>query len=85
MNRSDDIKATVKLAKEQILADIDEGTVPAGVSSFRELHGHVDANEYGDLTTRDDVGDWEEFIEFSNDVQIEVDKWLAAGRPIEGA
>jgi hypothetical protein len=79
---TDDINATVERAKREILNDIRTGRVPETVSSFAELHDYLDANEYGGLTTRDDVaGTFEDYIEFGNTVQDILHQWLAAGRP----
>ena len=44
------IDATVARAKAEILDDIANGTIDAPVTSFSDLHDHVDANEYGGMT-----------------------------------
>ena len=49
------IEHAIERSKEEILADIANGRVPDTVSSFSELHDHVDANEYGGLC---DSGSW---------------------------
>jgi len=45
----DDIRAAIRLAEAQVLADIRSGRVPSTVTTFAELHDYVDANEYGGL------------------------------------
>lgn len=72
------VRVHVERAKAEILADIDEGRVPATVHTFSELHDHVDANEYGGLNAETDPELW---IPLGNAVQAEVDVWLRAGRP----
>jgi hypothetical protein len=43
------IEATAQRAELEILDDIADGTLPATVGSFSELHDYVDANCYGGL------------------------------------
>ena len=43
------VQYATQKAKNEILQDIENGIVPAHVSSFSELHDYVDANEYGGL------------------------------------
>lgn len=42
-----DLTTLVECIKQEILADIQAGVVPASVSSFAQLHDYVDANCYG--------------------------------------
>lgn len=69
--------AAIARAKEEILADMERGVVPSTVDDFGELHDFVDANEYGGLC-EDGHGLDEQAVE---DVQDEVHRWLADGRP----
>ena len=41
------LEKTIMRMKSEILHDIADGTVPADVMSFGDLHDYVDANEYG--------------------------------------
>lgn len=65
----------------EIAEDIESGTIPANVSSFSELHDHVDANCYGGFcddgtagTVHNPRSDWP--VEASNAVQCIVDAAL---------
>lgn len=69
----------VARAKREILEDIAEGRVPASVGSFAELHGYVDANEYGGLCDTYAAED----VAFAAAVQEELDGWLRQGRRVE--
>lgn len=64
----------------EITDDITDGTVPATIGSFRELHDYVDANQYADpyVTALQATRPWTDFINLVTD---EVDTWLRAGRP----
>jgi hypothetical protein len=65
--------AMVENMKSEIRADMKDGTVPATVRSFSELHDYVDANEYGvDFDAPLD-------IEAINAAQTAVDKWIQEG------
>lgn len=79
------IAAAVARSKQEILADIEDGRVPDSVSSFGDLHGHVDANEYGGLTEAPFYVEGREpsILEIAEDVQSRVDSWLRAGRPMD--
>lgn len=77
-----DIARCVTRAKDEILADIAAGRVPADVADFAALHDYVDANEYGGMTadafkldTSSDVDTW-----FMQSVQTALDTWLKGGR-----
>lgn len=63
--------------KTEILRDIKDGRVPESVSSFGELHDHVDANDYGSVEILDPVRD----IITLDWCQNEINRWLADGRP----
>ncbi|VTU38349.1 hypothetical protein H4CHR_04403 [Variovorax sp. PBS-H4] len=80
--------------KAEILADMSTGRVPAFVTSFGDLHDHVDANEYGGLCedgvielgnslfterTDPDTLQTQAMMDVSNDLQDECDEWLKAG------
>ena len=49
------IEYAIERSKAEILHDMEHGPLPRTVSSFSELHDHVDANEYGGLC---DSGSW---------------------------
>jgi hypothetical protein len=73
-------------ARDEVLADMDTGTVPASVRSFSTLHDHVDANGYGGAFDWPEHSELSEayqdaFLGFWNRVQDNVDRWLKAGRP----
>jgi hypothetical protein len=70
------IAGAVERSKREILADIEQGTVPQDVKSFTELHDHVDANEYGGLCNENADLD----LDSLNAIQSAVDAWLRARR-----
>lgn len=75
-----ELATVISRAKREILRDIADGTVPASVENFSQLHDHVDANGYGGaFETPFDASD--EFAAFWNRVQNDLDAWLRAGRP----
>ena len=68
--------------------DISEGVVPADVVSFRDLHGHVDANDYlehADVPYGTDLADDDDpaGVNLVNEVTDEVTRRLAARRAAE--
>jgi hypothetical protein len=66
----------IERAKREVLADVADGTVPATVQSFSELHDYVDANGYGGAFEDDapEVND-----EIWNALQDAVDAWIRSG------
>lgn len=58
-------------AKVDIRRDIADGTIPADVASFTDLHDHVDANAY--LEPLD--------VQDANAAADALDQWLRNGRP----
>ena len=86
------IEYAIERSKMEILEDMSSGIVPTTVSSFSELHDHVDANEYGGLCESgtwwciaDDATDKEleendgfyiRHFDEGNAVQDAVDAWL---------
>lgn len=76
----------VETMKREILEDIEAGLMPDYVASFSKLHDYVDANCYGGLCN-DEVYVWmlndhfggvhQDFIDFINQAQCEVDEWLS--------
>jgi hypothetical protein len=76
-------KPVFERMKQEILEDIADGTVPATVASYSELHDYVDANGYGGA-----FEDWswedgkvpEEVVNFWNRLQEACDQWLKNGR-----
>lgn len=77
------VEIAVERGKGEILEAISQGQIPATVASFAELHDHVDANEFGgafeeqETTGEDGKGPLD--IDFWDDVQTELDKWIKAG------
>ncbi len=69
------IDAVIAKAKQEILNDIREDRVPAGITSFSELHDYCDANEYGGLC--EEHGDMS--TEDAHRVQEALDVWIKAG------
>jgi hypothetical protein len=78
--------------KAEILADVENGIVPASVVSFSELHDYVDANLYGGtealLEELDaEVPDTDEghsaalaaLCSLANPAMDAVDKWIRSG------
>lgn len=80
MSFSSDLDLAIKRAKAEILDDIENGRVPADVTTFRELHDHVDANEYGGLC-EDSPMSTRTLVVFGNELQRQLNLWLRAGRP----
>jgi hypothetical protein len=83
----DGITIATTWAKDEIAGDVGAGRVPLTVSSFSQLHDHVDANGYGGAfdwparpsEERDD-GYQQAFVDFWNAVQGRVDEWLRSGQ-----
>ena len=78
-----DFDIAVVRAKREINYDIAHGIVPPTVTTFAELHDHVDANGYGGAFEAWDEGctSDEAFVNLWNRVQNTINEWLAAGRP----
>src|SRR5262245_32462927 len=84
-----EFEKAVERAKREINEDIAYGIVPATVSSFSELHDHVDGNEYGGAceagaypdTDNDPDEVLEAFAAGWNLVQNTVKEWVVDGRP----
>jgi N12 class adenine-specific DNA methylase len=78
-------------AKEEIAADMANGTIPASVRSFAELQDYVDANEYVNDAERPDrqIGplgkklEWKntDYIQFTAELIESLDQWLQTGSP----
>lgn len=73
-------------ARDEILGDVNSGRVPKTVSSFSELHDHVDANCYGltekvweEIQTRAPERAVELSCEFVSSMQDRLDKWIKEG------
>ena len=67
-------------AKAEILKDIEDNVLPTDVSTFAELHDHVDANWYGGLFDID-LNKFTETVEIANRLQDALDACLRADRP----
>lgn len=65
-------KQIIEQIKREIEEDIAAGVIPANVTTFSELHDYVDANEYGDLTTKNSGLSFDKI----NIIQGAVDDWL---------
>jgi hypothetical protein len=67
--------------KYEILALIEKQVVPPHVASFSQLHDFVDANVLGGAEKLIEWVGLDDACTILNAVQIEVNAWLAAGRP----
>ena len=77
------LQARIEQGKAEILEDIRNGVVPAGVKGFEKLHDFVDANEYGGLTEdgfAEQFLNRNEWLAFCSTVQSKLGVWLAEGR-----
>lgn len=79
---------TVERIKNDITADILDGTLPADVADFSTLHDYVDANCYGGMCDdgfSDRFGDGDEgndaWMRHCDAAQEAIHQWLVAGRP----
>jgi hypothetical protein len=75
----------VSTMKAQILDDIHEGTVPADVKTYSQLHDYVDANMYGNwenLAPIENDEQWDALTTVVGQAQDTVNEWLAQGRPM---
>lgn len=61
-------------AKAEILADIENGTLPKNVSSYFEMNDFVDANCYGGFCEENYISS--ENFDFERKVQEAVENWL---------
>lgn len=62
---------------EEIIADLKDGTIPSTITTFADLHDHVDANLYGDWDSIDGLGS-EEWVAVGNYVQNGLDLKIKA-------
>lgn len=69
------IRKAIARSKREILKDVADGIVPAGVRSFSQLHDYIDANCYGGLCTERGYMS----IPDANAVQNAVDRWIKVG------
>jgi hypothetical protein len=75
------LEGYVAEVKRLVLKDIADGTMPADVKTFSEMHDHVDANEYLiDAMPGYDWGLENGSIDYANRVADTVDEWLRNGR-----
>lgn len=81
------VDAYARVAREQILEDVDNGTVPRDVASFSALHAYVDANMYADdelqaleVLAGDEENGYRR-IELTNRATDRVDVWIRSGMP----
>ncbi len=87
---------TLRIAKCQILADIQAGAIPKDIKTFWDLDDYRDANTYGNLCEDDtfdalvdhfggrdkeDEGMPQGMVDFVNKLHEELDAWMLAGRP----
>jgi hypothetical protein len=76
------LNTCIQQAKDEIRADIENGTVWKSPENFSDLHDCVDANEYGGLTVdgfADTFGSTTEWWGFCYEVQSAVDAWIKNG------
>ena len=66
-----------KLAKEEILQDIKNGTIDGEVNSFQDLYDYVDANCYGGICENDYK--ISENYELENKLHKKLDNWIKNG------
>jgi hypothetical protein len=80
---ANDVWGAIELSLSEIRDDVRMGTVPTTVETFSDLHGYVDANEYGGLCQgADGPIDWcadSDWVEIGNEVQYALDDWIRAG------
>lgn len=73
---------TAERCKREIVRDVADGTVPAEVRSFSQLHDHVDANTYGGMCDdgfADLFASPDAWTEHCNAASAIVDAWIAEG------
>lgn len=69
----------LETAKQEILADIANGVVPASVQSFDDLQDYVDANAYGNYLGWNISKVWDANIYLANAVVDALTAWLKEG------
>jgi hypothetical protein len=62
--------------KREILADVRSGLIPITVTTFEELHDHVDANDYLATAGVPVPADVDGALDLTNDVTDIVHEWL---------
>lgn len=80
--KEDTLTKAVATAMTEIMDDISRGVVPVNVKSFDELHEYVDANEYGLADFKFD--DFDELVEFAEQLHPILDQWIKSGMNIGG-
>lgn len=78
LSAAGDLGELVERVVAEIREDIDNGTVPADVEHFHELHSYVDANEYGGFTTDNDR--YAHCV--VNEIQTRVDRILSGTKSV---
>lgn len=82
MNRTELLATSIATAKNEIIADVQNGDVPKNVKSFSHLHDFVDANLYGNVCEEgfpqkfESSADWYAFVD---EVQYAIDAWIKSG------
>lgn len=71
--------ALVERIKANIIQDVRDGTVPAMVGSYSELHDYVDANCYGNLCDGEAPIEDDWFMDRVNAALDAVDAWIKEG------
>jgi hypothetical protein len=80
-NAATDITAAIEDCKREILRDMTGDRIAAPVTSFADLHDHVDANEYGGFADPARRADWSTSDLIA--VQDAIDAWLRDGADSE--
>jgi hypothetical protein len=75
-----DLDRAFRTAVDEIIDDIETGTLPPEVKTFAELHNYVDANEYGGLCDVVGTVSQDELEDYGNALQSRLDQWLSNGR-----
>jgi hypothetical protein len=70
---------TLQIAKQQMISDVLDGSVPVTVDSFAELHRYVDANYYGNAFEHWSELEPQEACAYWNKVQDALDEWIKHG------
>ena len=75
------VQMIADVMKLEIADDIRDGAVPETVTTFSDLHDHVDANMYADsLQSAHEGLSGQSYLDYINDVTDIVDAWLRTGR-----
>ena len=77
LERSAAIAAAIAQGKHEISEDVRVGIIPADMlTSFADLHGHTDANDYAGIN---DEGVSPFVWQAANEIQTALDAWIKSG------